>query len=103
MRLSEQVAGRLRDGRKLLESAEEFRKLGREDRGAAARRDLEVVEKWRMDPEQFEALVREIIEQNDHGPRDIGQVMKAVMGVHGDVVDGWLARQTARRLLQERD
>lgn len=92
--------------KKLRESAEEFDELGREDRAAAARRDLAVVEEFlppQMSEEEIEELVSDIIEENEYGLRDVGKVMKTVMGEHGDVVDGRVAQRVARRLLEQRD
>jgi len=90
---------------KLREGAEQSDELGREDRAAAARRGLDVVEEFlppQMNGDEIESLVSDIIEQNDYGRRDISEVMKSVMGDHADVVDGRLAQQIARRLLEER-
>ncbi len=91
--------------RSLRKTADEYEGLGRADKAEDMRRDLAVVEEFlppQMGREELEALIERTIEQNDCGPGDVGVVMKAVMGEHGDVVDGRLAQQIAREKLAAR-
>jgi len=86
----------------LRKTAEEYEELGRDEKAEQIRGDLAVVEEFlppQMSAEELEALIGGIIQENDYGPRDLGRVMKTVMGEHGDVVDGRQAQQIARRLL----
>ncbi|MFW6189068.1 MAG: GatB/YqeY domain-containing protein [Planctomycetota bacterium] len=86
----------------LRQNAEEYEELGREEAAEAVRRDLDVVEEFlpeQMGREDLEALIEEVIEEQDLGPGDIGPLMKTVMSRHGDVVDGSLAQEIARQKL----
>lgn len=65
------------------DSIEQYEKAGREDLAAVERGEIEVIQKYlpsQMSDEEVEALVRATIDElSASGPKDIGNVMKAVM------------------------
>jgi uncharacterized protein YqeY len=84
---------------KLRKSAEEYEQLALGERAAAMRADLGVVEEFlppQMERSAIEELVTGLVREHDYGPRDIGKVMKAIMGEHGDVVDGRVVQVRSR-------
>ena len=91
-------------GKKLRKAADEYKGLNLADKAAEIEAELAVVEQFmpaQMDASEVEKLVAQVIEEKTYGPRDIGRVMKAVMGTHGDQVDGRLVQEIARRKLAE--
>ncbi|MGD2174613.1 MAG: GatB/YqeY domain-containing protein [Candidatus Brocadiaceae bacterium] len=89
----------------LRKSADEYEGLGRQEKAHELQRDLGIVEEFlpeQMDREELEELISRLVEENDYGPRDIGKVMKAIMGEYRDVVDGRLAQKIAREKLADR-
>ena len=56
-----------------------------------------------MNRKEVSHLIEEIVEENGYGPRDLGKVMKQVMGEHGPRVDGGMVNEIAREKLAERD
>ncbi len=92
--------------KKLRKSASEYEKLNHPEKAEELLAELKVVEEFlpaQLSASEIEALVSRLLEQNDYGPRDLGRLMKAVMGEHGDRVDGGLVQQIAARKLSERD
>jgi hypothetical protein len=92
--------------KKLRNSAEEYRELGRPDKAEELDAQREVVREFlprQLGREEIEALVDDLIAEGDYGPGDLGGVMKAIMSEHGDRVDGSLVQQVARRKLSEPD
>ncbi len=92
--------------RTLQDSAEEYEELDRPEQAEKARRDLEVVQEFLPTPMsrgELEELIQALVDEHDYGPRDLGKVMKAVMGEHGDRVDGRLAQEIAREKLTAGD
>ena len=88
--------------KKLRNAAEQYRGLDLPEEARKAEAELAIVEEFmprQMAPSEVEKLVRQIVEENDYGPRDLGRVMKAVMGAHGDEVDGRLVQEIARTAL----
>ena len=55
-----------------------------------------------MERDELQKIIAAIIEENHWGPRDLGRVMKIVMGRHGDMVDGRTAQEIARARLAGR-
>ena len=89
---------------KLRKSAEQYRRLNLPDQAGALLAELDVVEQFlprQMGRDEVEALVVELIEKNDYGPRDLGRLMKTVMSMHGDLVEGRLVQQIARERLSD--
>jgi len=92
--------------KKLRKSADEYEALGRPAEAAGLRAELAVVEEFlppQMTPAEIEDLVDRLIEEHDYGPRDLGRLMKSVMGEYGDRVDGRVVQQAAVRRLAQRD
>jgi uncharacterized protein YqeY len=92
--------------KKLRTSAEEYERLGLAERAGAMRADLEVVQGFlprQMEPPELDRLLSALIEEKGYGPRDLGKVMKAVMGEHGDAVDGRVVREMAAEKLAQRE
>lgn len=92
--------------KKLRKNVQEYEELDREDKAEESRQELAVVEEFlpeQMDREEIEELVEQIVEENDYGPRDLGKVMKQVMGEHGDEVDGNLVQQVAQEKLADNE
>lgn len=92
--------------KKLKKSADEYEELDRPDKAEEVHAELEVVEEFlpeQMSREEITALVEQIVKENDYGPRDLGKVMKEIMGQYGSRVDGGLVNQIARDKLAERD
>jgi hypothetical protein len=92
--------------KKLRKSAEEYEELERPDKAEELHAELDVVEEFlpeQMSREEITTLVEQIVEHNDYGPRDLGKVMKEIMGEYGRRVDGGLVNQIARDKLAERD
>ncbi len=88
----------------LQKTAEEYEECGRPEEAEAARRDLHLVQEFLPEPmarDELEQLIQQIVDEHDYGPRDLGKVMKTVMGEHSDRVDGRLAQQIAREKLAE--
>jgi len=92
--------------KKLRGAAEEYERLNRADKAQEALAELSIVEEFlprQMERAEVEKIVGQIIEQNGYGLRDLGKIMKAVMGEHGDRADGRLVQQIAREKLSESD
>ncbi|MFP4028877.1 MAG: GatB/YqeY domain-containing protein [Candidatus Brocadiia bacterium] len=93
--------------KKLRKGAEEYEELGQDEKADEVNQELEIVEEFlpeQMDRADVEALIDEIIAEKElSGPRDIGIVMKTVMGEYGEVVEGQIANEIAREKLQELD
>jgi uncharacterized protein YqeY len=87
------------------ESIEAFERGGREERAAAEKEELAVIQGFLpslADPETTRAWVREAIASTEASQkRDIGRVMGALMKAHKGEVDGGLAKQIAGELLDD--
>jgi uncharacterized protein YqeY len=85
------------------ESIEDAQKAGRPELESQARDEIEVLEGYlprQMTPEELEALVREVIaETGASSPREMGQVMKALMPRLEGRATGDQASQVVRKLL----
>jgi uncharacterized protein YqeY len=85
------------------ESIEAFEQAGREDRAAAERAELEVVQSFTpslADEATTRAWVEAAIaESGASAPKDMGRVMGALMKARKGEVDGSLARRLAQELL----
>jgi uncharacterized protein YqeY len=95
------VLRRLEKQRK--ESIEAFERGGREERAAAERAELTVIQTFLpslADPETTRAWVKEVIASTGAStPGDIGRVMGALMKAHEGEIDGGLAKRIASELL----
>jgi uncharacterized protein YqeY len=95
------VLRRLEKQRK--ESIEAFERGGREERAAAERAELTVIQTFLpslADPETTRAWVKEVIASTGASTRgDVGRVMGAVMKAHKGEIDGGLAKRIASELL----
>ena len=92
--------------KKLRKSAEEYEELEKAEKADEVRGELQIVEEFlpeQMDRGEIEEIVEQIVEENDYGPRDIGRVMKTIMGEYGEKVDGRVVNEVARSKLAERD
>ncbi len=85
------------------ESIEAFEQAGREERAAAERAELGVVQEFLpklADEAKTRAWVEEaIVAAGASTPADVGKVMGAVMKAHKGELDGNLARRIASELL----
>jgi uncharacterized protein YqeY len=85
------------------ESIEAFEQAGREERAAAERAELQVIQGFLpslADPETTRAWVKEVIASTGaSGKGEIGRVMGALMKAHKGAVDGALAKRIASELL----
>ena len=84
------------------ETLAEIEGSGREDLVTQTKAEIGVLEKYlpaEMAPEAVEAAVKEIVDAMDHGQRNMGSVMKAVMAKLKGKADGKLINQIVRKLL----
>lgn len=85
------------------ESIEQFRAGGRDDLVARETEELSALEPYlpaQMDEAAIAAVVDEVIAaEGAEGPKDMGRVMKAVMGRVGAAADGKVVRTIAQRKL----
>lgn len=85
------------------ESIEAFEQAGRDDRAAAERAELAVIQEFLpqlADEATTRAWVRAAVDATGAAsPKDVGRVMGAVMKEHKGEVDGSLARRLAQELL----
>jgi len=91
--------------KRLRKACEEYKNLNLAGRAEEIQLELAIVEEFLprlMDAAELEQLVDQLIADNNWGPRDLGRVMKAVMSLHGERVDGQLVQQIARQKLAER-
>ncbi len=87
----------------LRKTAEDYESRGRPELADAIRQDLQTVEEFlprRMAATDLEALIASLVEREGYGPGDIGKVMRSLMAEHAGEVDGRMAQQIARRLLE---
>jgi hypothetical protein len=92
--------------KKLKKSAEEYQELERPETAREVLAELEIVREFlpeQMNRQEISQLIDQIVEENGYGPRDLGKVMKQVMGEHGPRVDGGMVNEIAREKLSERD
>jgi uncharacterized protein YqeY len=87
------------------ESIEAFESAGREDRAAEERAELEVVESLApslADAETTRGWVQEAIDSTGaSAPKDMGRVMGALMKAHKGDIDGAVAREIVREILED--
>jgi uncharacterized protein YqeY len=87
------------------ESIEAFESAGREDRAAEERAELEVVESFApslADAETTRGWVKEAIDSTGaSAPKDMGRVMGALMKAHKGDIDGAVAREIVREILED--
>lgn len=84
------------------ETLSEIEGSGREDLVEQTKAEIDVLEKYlpaEMTPEAVEAAVKEIVDAMDHGQKNMGSVMKAVMAKLKGQADGKLINQIVRKLL----
>ncbi len=87
----------------LRKAADEYEARGRPEMADAIRQDVRTVEEFlprQMPAADLEALIASLIEREGFGPGDVGKVMRSLMAEHAGQVDGRLAQQIARRLLE---
>jgi uncharacterized protein YqeY len=97
---AEAVAGY---GRKLAKGIEEMTAAGAPDRAAALAAELEIVNEFlpkQMSQGELEAAIDALLAAGGYGPKDVGRVMRDLMGAYGQAVDGKLANQLVRAKLQ---
>lgn len=89
------------------DSAEQFRKAGREEAAAKEEREAEMLEEYmpqQADEEEVRRAVEEFVEANDlSGPGAIGPVMQEMMGRFGARADGAVINRIARDVLAGSD
>ncbi len=85
------------------DSIEQFEKGGRDDLAAREKAELAVLEAYlpaQLPLEEVERVVGELIEElGASSVKDLGRVMKAVMGRFGGQVDGKVASDVVKRKL----
>jgi len=85
------------------EAIEQYERAGRADLVAAETEELGILEAYlprAMAPEELEAAIRGIISEKAlSSSRDVGALMKELMGRHRGRADGKRAQEIARRLL----
>lgn len=90
-------------GKQRRESIESYRKGGREDLATGEEAELAIVQAYlpeQMDEEAVRAAVRDAIAQvGATSPRDMGNVMKAVMPMLRGAADGKVVNRLVRELL----
>jgi len=87
--------------KKLKKAIAEYEKLGQAGRVEEIRAELAVVEEFlpkALSPEETAAAIDEILAQGEFSPKDVGRVMKELMGRYGKRVDG----KTAQALVREK-
>lgn len=92
--------------KRLRKTADEYEELNRADKAQEALNELAVVEEFlpeQMGRDKIEAIVQGLIEENDYGPRDMGNLMKQVMSEYGDRVDGSTVNEIAREKLSKNE
>jgi len=85
------------------DSAESYRQGNRTDLAEKEEREIAILQDYlpaELDHDQLVGIVREAISSTGaSSPRDMGQVMKAVMSTHGDRVDGRTLSTLVKELL----
>lgn len=102
----EEIAVLTRERKKRAEAAEAFAAAGAAERADAERTQIAEIEQYlpeQLSEDEVRQLVEEAVEATGAtSPRDMGQVMKALMPkVHGRA-DGKLVSQTVSRVIAER-
>ena len=85
----------------LKKAIDEYEKLNQAERASELKDELAVVEEFlpkALSPEETAAVIDEILAEGEFGPKDIGRVMKELMGRCGKRVDG----KTAQSLVREK-
>lgn len=89
------------------DSAEQFRKAGREESAAKEEREAEILEEYmprQADEEEIRRAVEELVADKDlSGPGAIGPVMKEMMSRFGARADGAVVNRIARDVLSGSD
>jgi len=93
--------------KKLRNAADEYKRLNVGGKVEELLAEVAVVEEFlprRMTEQEIEAAVdRAIAENNIAGPKDLGRLMKAVMGQYGGQVDGRAVNAIAQKKLSARE
>jgi uncharacterized protein YqeY len=93
-----------RERKRRLEAAEQFRGGGRSELAEKEESEAELIQGYlpsELDDSELEALVAAAIAQTGaEGPKDMGQVMKAVMGPVAGRADGKRVSALVRRALE---
>ena len=100
---SDELSVLRRERKRRLEAAEQFRDGGRPELAAQEESEAELIERYlpaELDDAALDAIVADAIaETGASGPKDIGQVMKAVMAKAGGRADGKRASARVREAL----
>ena len=101
---SDELAVLRRERKRRLEAAEQFRGGGRPELAGREEAEAKIIEGYlpaELDDAELDAIVRAAIaETGAHDPKDMGQVMKAVMAKAGGRTDGKRASARVREALQ---
>ncbi len=92
-----------REAKRRKEAAEEFERLGAPDRAAAEMLEYQVLQQYlpqQLTEAEIEEIARAVIaELGANSPKQMGQVMPAVLAKTGARADGRTVNQVVRRLL----
>ncbi|MEJ5246779.1 MAG: GatB/YqeY domain-containing protein [Caldilinea sp.] len=92
-----------REAKRRKEAAEEFERLGASDRAAAEMLEYQVLQQYlpqQLTEAEIEEIARAVIaELGADSPKQMGQVMPAVLAKTGARADGRTVNQVVRRLL----
>ena len=101
---SDELAVLRRERKRRLEAAEQFRGGGRPELAGREEAEAKIIEGYlpaELDDAELDAIVRAAIaETGANDPKDMGQVMKAVMAKAGGRIDGKRASARVREALQ---
>ncbi|HUA03878.1 MAG TPA: GatB/YqeY domain-containing protein [Solirubrobacteraceae bacterium] len=100
---TDELAVLRRERKRRLEAAEQFRDAGRTELAAGEEAEARIIEGYlptELDDAELEAIVQAAIaETGAKDPKDMGQVMKAVMAKAGGRADGKRASARVREVL----
>jgi len=100
---TDELAVLRRERKRRLEAAEQFRDAGRTELAEGEEAEARIIEGYlptELDDAELEAIVRSAIaETGAKDPKDMGQVMKAVMAKAGGRADGKRASARVREVL----
>lgn len=87
------------------ESIEHFTRGGREELAAKEKQELEVIQSYlpeQLSEDEIAILIRDAISETEaEGPKDFGNVMKAVMAKSKGKADGKLVSGLVKKVLEE--
>jgi len=102
---SDAVAVLQRERKPRVEAAEAYEKAGRDDRAAGERREVDLIDPYlpaRLEDAELESLVDEAVgETGASSPKDMGQVMSAVMPKVAGRADGKRVSAVVRERLPQ--